>query len=70
MLLDGVALLIGARGDTHRKPRVIVQYRQWMATPLTQAEMALEVHLPEIVGRFMLEPDKRFDLSSLGSTRE
>src|SRR5215469_3843174 len=34
---------------------MLIQNRQWMATPGKRCEMALEVHLPKLVGGFMLK---------------
>ena len=65
LFFHGLALLIGASGDAQREAGMVIQYRQRVAAAMTHTDVSLEVHLPQIIGRLMLEPDKRFDLSSL-----
>ena len=51
-----VAALVGTRSQHQRKPRVIVEHRQRMTAPAAaERKMPLEVHLPQLVGRRLLE---------------
>jgi uracil-DNA glycosylase len=53
--VHGGGLFVGAGADLEREARVIVQHRQRVAAALFQSKMALEVHLPQIVGSRVLE---------------
>ncbi|MDK1039823.1 MAG: hypothetical protein QGD91_13145, partial [Actinomycetota bacterium] len=46
---------VAARLQAHAVTRVIIQHRQGMASTEFHRKMALEVHLPQIVGTLMLE---------------
>jgi hypothetical protein len=62
---DGRAGLVGAGLQRHRETRMIVQHRQRMQPAVEQRHMALEVHLPQIVRRFVLETDERMSPAAM-----
>src|SRR5262245_35044042 len=54
------ALFVVTGSQTQRESRVIVQHRQWVTGhAVLQRTVSLEVHLPELVGRFLLEANVR-----------
>jgi hypothetical protein len=57
--------LIGAGNQADRIPAAIVQHRQRMAAAARQPEMALEIHLPQLVRAAPLEPLERAVLGGL-----
>src|SRR5436190_17506727 len=58
MPLYGRALLVVASRQAQREPRMIVQHRQRVTGhAVLERAMSLEVHLPELVGRLLLEAD-------------
>ncbi|MER9250035.1 hypothetical protein NKI52_31355 [Mesorhizobium sp. M0590] len=56
--LHGLGGLVGASFQHQREPRIIVEHGQRMQP--AGAHMALEVHLPQVVGCSMLETNERF----------
>ena len=50
MVMDSLSLLVCTSPHAQGEPRMVVQYRQWVA-PSTTAyrDMPLEVHLPKVV---------------------
>src|SRR3990170_2965512 len=53
--LDGLRSLVRTSGEADIEARMIVQRRERVAPSLTGGEVALEVHLPEGVGTWLLE---------------
>jgi hypothetical protein len=43
-------LLIGTGGQPHIVAGMVVEHAQRMTAPLAEREVALEIHLPELVG--------------------
>ncbi len=58
-VLHGGGALVGAGGEAERVARMVVEHGQWMAAPGRGREMALEVHLPQLVRTVALEPAPR-----------
>jgi hypothetical protein len=54
--LNALARFIRASLQAESKPRVIIQDRQRMAAVPIHGEVAFEVHLPQPIGSFVLEP--------------
>src|SRR5204863_7429238 len=55
----GPILLRAARLDAQSVTRMVIDHGERMAAPARRGEVALEVHLPELVGVLALEPLKR-----------
>src|SRR5262249_30398560 len=56
LILYSRCLLVQASLQTHDVARMIIQNREGVAPPLIQGlEPTLEIHLPELIGSFMLE---------------
>ena len=66
MVMDGLSLLVCTSPHAQGEPRMVVQYRQWVA-PSTTAywDMPLEVHLPKVVGTLVLEAPVRLVLEAV-----
>ena len=55
MLLDQFRVLTTAGSQHNRVPGAIVQHRERITAACVSGDMALEIHLPQLVGRFALK---------------
>ncbi len=58
-VLHGGGALVGAGGEAERVARMVVEHGQRMTAPGRGREVALEVHLPQLVRTVALEPAPR-----------
>ena len=66
MVMDGLSLLVCTSPHAQGEPRMVVQYRQWVAPSTTAyGDMPLEVHLPKVVGTLVLEAPVRLVLEAV-----
>lgn len=65
-LLHGGGLFVGAGGETERIAGVVIEYGQGVTTATLERHMALEIHLPEVIGDRMLEALPGAVLGALG----
>ena len=71
VLLDSLPSLVPAGPDPQREPGVVVQDSQGMAAAAAaHRKVALEVHLPQVVGLIVLEALVGFVLGTLGRVDE
>jgi hypothetical protein len=56
----GFGLLVAAGSHSNAIARVIVEDGQRMTAAISNREVALEIHLPQIIGSVMLEATGRF----------